>query len=152
MNILRDILYNAGITKVQGDINVSIDDIVFDSREVVPGKVFVAISGLKADGHDYIDVAINAGARAVICEKWPDDIDTSVVCVQVKSTSYALGIMACNFYDHPSKELKLIGVTGTNGKTTSVTGNRRCFTIGACNTNQLEFFGWMVIKITGHYT
>ncbi|MFK8044064.1 MAG: UDP-N-acetylmuramoyl-L-alanyl-D-glutamate--2,6-diaminopimelate ligase [Crocinitomicaceae bacterium] len=121
MNLLKDILYNAGITKIQGDINISANFIEFDSRKIEAGKVFVAIKGAQADGHLFIDKAIADGACAIICEDWPIDINPDVVCVQVKSTTYALGMMAANFYDHPSKEIQLIGVTGTNGKTTSVT-------------------------------
>ena len=121
MRILRDILYNAGITKIHGDISMSVDQIVFDSRQAKPGKVFVAINGSSVNGHDYIDAAIAQGVSAIICEDWPKNINESVVCVKVKSTSYALGVMAGNFYDHPTKDIKLIGITGTNGKTTSVT-------------------------------
>jgi len=121
VNLLKDILYNAGITKIQGDINISVDFIEFDSRKIESGKVFVAIKGAQADGHLFIEKAIVDGASAIICEDWPSNLNADVVCVQVKSSTYALGIMAANFYDHPSKELKLIGVTGTNGKTTSVT-------------------------------
>lgn len=121
MNLLKDILYNAGIIKIQGDINISIDQIVFDSREVGPGKVFVAIAGAQVNGHDFIKTAISNGASAIVCENWVPEISIEAVCVQVKSSSFALGIMAANFFNHPSKALKLVGVTGTNGKTTSVT-------------------------------
>jgi UDP-N-acetylmuramoyl-L-alanyl-D-glutamate--2,6-diaminopimelate ligase len=121
VNLLKDILYNAGITKIQGDINIAVNQIVFDSREAKAGSVFVAIQGAAVDGHDYINTALSNGVSAVICESWPDEIEADVVCVQVKSTSYALGVMAANFYGHPSKELTLVGITGTNGKTTSVT-------------------------------
>lgn len=121
MNLLRDILYNAGIAKVQGDLALPIKRIVFDSREVEVGAVFVAINGVAVDGHTFIKKAIEAGASAIICENWPQDIDEQAVCVQVKSSTYALAIMAANFYGHPSKEIKLVGITGTNGKTTSVT-------------------------------
>ncbi len=128
MNMLRDILYNAGITKVQGDIGIEINQIIFDSRDAKPGNVFVAINGLEVNGHDFIDKAISAGATAIVCEEWPKSIDDSITCIQVKSTNYALGIMANNFYDNPSKAIKLIGVTGTNGKTTSVTLLHNLFT------------------------
>ena len=128
MNLLRDILYNAGITKVQGNLDISVKHIVFDSREVTSGKVFVAIKGAAVDGHDYIETAIAAGASAIVCEVWPQNIAETVICTQVKSSTYALGIMAANFYDHPSQDIKLIGITGTNGKTTSVTLLHSLFT------------------------
>lgn len=121
MNLLRDILYDARVTKVQGDLSVAINHIVFDSREVSKGKVFVAIKGEQANGHDFIDAAIEKGALAIVCEEWPSALANDVLCVQVKSTTFALGVMADNFYDHPSKKLCLVGVTGTNGKTTTVT-------------------------------
>jgi UDP-N-acetylmuramoyl-L-alanyl-D-glutamate--2,6-diaminopimelate ligase len=96
-------------------------NIVFDSRTVQPGDVFVAVSGTQVDGHRFIDGAVSRGAVAVVCEILPQNADADVVWVQVKDSAFALGQMASNFYDRPSEKLKLIGVTGTNGKTTIVT-------------------------------
>ncbi|MFK8037778.1 MAG: UDP-N-acetylmuramoyl-L-alanyl-D-glutamate--2,6-diaminopimelate ligase [Crocinitomicaceae bacterium] len=128
MNLLRDILYDAGITKVQGDLMVPVEHIVFDSREVSKGKVFVAIKGFQVDGHQFIETAISNGALAIVCEEWPSSLDSNILCVQVKSSTFALGVMADHFYDHPSRDLNLVGITGTNGKTTVVTLLHNLFT------------------------
>ena len=95
--------------------------LLFDSRRVEPGTVFVAIRGTQVDGHDYIDAALEKGAVAVVCEELPKGMLDSVAYIEVKSSSEALGIMASNFYGNPSEKLELIGITGTNGKTTCVT-------------------------------
>jgi UDP-N-acetylmuramoyl-L-alanyl-D-glutamate--2,6-diaminopimelate ligase len=95
--------------------------ITFDSRKVSADFVFVAVTGTLTDGHDYIARAIASGARAVVCEKLPATIDESITYVTVKNSAQALGIMASNLFGNPSSKLKLVGVTGTNGKTTTVT-------------------------------
>ena len=115
---LRDILYKVNIDAVIGNTKVDINTINFDSRKIVKDDVFVAIRGNISDGHDYIEAALKLGAIAIVCEKLPKDIETGVTYVQVENPSKALAIMASNFYDTPSQNLKLIGVTGTNGKTT----------------------------------
>ncbi|KAB8156000.1 UDP-N-acetylmuramoyl-L-alanyl-D-glutamate--2,6-diaminopimelate ligase [Kordia sp. TARA_039_SRF] len=121
MKILKDILYRVHIEAVTGDTNIAIRELVFDSRKVQMNDVFVAIKGYEFDGHSYIDAAINAGAIAIICDMIPDKIVNGITYIQVDNGSSALAIMASNFYGNPSENLKLIGVTGTNGKTTVAT-------------------------------
>jgi UDP-N-acetylmuramoyl-L-alanyl-D-glutamate--2,6-diaminopimelate ligase len=93
----------------------------FDSRKVLPGFVFVAVAGTVSDGHNFIHKAIALGAGAIICERLPEAISENVTYVTVRNSAHALGVMASNFYGNPSERLKLVGVTGTNGKTTTVT-------------------------------
>jgi len=119
--LLKDILYNVSLHSVSGDMETEVKQIAFDSRKVASKTVFVAVRGTQVDGHDYIDQAIKDGASAVVCEKLPKALRSDVAYVEVNSTEEALGIMAANFYDNPSRKLKLVGVTGTNGKTTCVT-------------------------------
>ena len=118
MMVLRDILYKVTINAVVGSTGVSISTLQFDSRKVKKGQAFVAIRGLMADGHDYIEKALSLGAIAIICEKMPNKVVEGITYVEVEDTSSALAIMASNFFEVPSENLKLIGVTGTNGKTT----------------------------------
>ena len=121
MKLLKDILYGAGLTAVNGDTNVLINEIHFDSGKVAMDDVFVAISGTRVDGHKFIADAINAGSKAIVCEKMPEVIVNGVTYLQVDDSKKALAIMASNFFDNPSKNLKLVGITGTNGKTTVAT-------------------------------
>ena len=121
MKLLKDILYKVGLTAVNGDTNVMINTIHFDSRKVAMDDVFVAISGTQVDGHKFISGAVNSGAKAVICETLPDMMVNGVTYLQVDDSQKALAIMAANFYGNPSNNLKLVGVTGTNGKTTVTT-------------------------------
>ncbi len=116
--LLTDIVYKTGITKTSGSMEKDIYDVVSDSRSASKGCLFVAVKGLTVDGHDYIEEAINKGASAILCERIPDKVRENVSYIVVSETAKALGIAAANFYDHPSRKLKLIGVTGTNGKTT----------------------------------
>ena len=120
MKALKDILYKVALQSVSGDTGVEVNALAFDSRKVAANTAFIATRGTQADGHDFIDQAIEKGAVAIICEVLPEDISKSVTYVQVKDSSEALGIMASNFFGNPSAELKLVGVTGTNGKTTCV--------------------------------
>lgn len=121
MKLLKDILYKAGIIEVEGSTNVAITAISFDSRRIEKDSLFVAIKGTQSDGHKYIDDTISKGAIAVLCEEFPSSINEKVTYVKVNDTTAALGIIASNFFDNPSEKIKLIGVTGTNGKTTTVT-------------------------------
>ena len=121
MNILKDILYKVQIEAVTGDTTISVRELVFDSRKVQVKDVFIAIRGYEVDGHSYINTAIKSGAIAVICEEIPEDIVDGITYVQVDNGNSALAIMASNYYGNPSENLKLIGVTGTNGKTTIAT-------------------------------
>jgi UDP-N-acetylmuramoyl-L-alanyl-D-glutamate--2,6-diaminopimelate ligase len=121
MRYLSDILTGLPFTELQGAADVEISAVVFDSRKVIPGSLFVAVKGTQVDGHDYIEKAIKDGAVAIICEDLPGHTATEVDFLMVADSAVALGIVAANFYDNPSKKLKLVGVTGTNGKTTIAT-------------------------------
>ncbi|WP_242133539.1 UDP-N-acetylmuramoyl-L-alanyl-D-glutamate--2,6-diaminopimelate ligase [Aestuariivivens marinum] len=118
MMILKDILYKVSIDAVVGSTNVSVRAMVFDSRIVKKGDAFVALRGTAVDGHDYIEKAIVQGAVAIVCEVLPQELIKNVTYIEVKDSNKALAIMASNFYGAPSENLKLVGVTGTNGKTT----------------------------------
>lgn len=118
---LKDILYKVTINAVVGSTSLPINAIAFDSRMVGANDVFVAIKGNVTDGHQYIDLAIEKGAVAIVCETLPQQKVSSVTYIEVASASKALAYMAANYYHNPSENLKLIGVTGTNGKTTVAT-------------------------------
>jgi len=121
MKYLSDILDGLAFTELQGSADMEISAIVFDSRKVEPNCLFVAVKGTQVDGHDYIEQAISMGAIAVICEELPAHVTGEVDFFMVANSASALGIVAANFYDNPSSKLKLVGVTGTNGKTTIAT-------------------------------
>ncbi|WP_299434580.1 UDP-N-acetylmuramoyl-L-alanyl-D-glutamate--2,6-diaminopimelate ligase [uncultured Maribacter sp.] len=118
MKLLKDILFGVSLSAVSGDTNCLVNAVCFDSRSVSLDDVFVAIKGTITDGHKYIETAINSGAKAIVCETLPEVLVNGVTYVEVGSGNSALAIMASNFYDTPSKNLKLVGITGTNGKTT----------------------------------
>lgn len=121
MIVLKDILYKVTLDQVMGNTAVAIREVHFDSRKVGLDDVFVAIKGTQSDGHDYIEKAVNQGAIAIICEHLPAKRVNGVTYVKVSETQQALAVIASNFYDNPSSKLKLVGVTGTNGKTTIAT-------------------------------
>ena len=108
-------------------LNPEVSELCFDSRKVEKGSCFVAQVGVQVDGHDYIDSAIEKGAVAVVCQRLPKRVDAQVAYVVVEDSSVALGLMADNYYGHPSRQLRLVGITGTNGKTTTVTLLHRLF-------------------------
>lgn len=116
--VLRDILYRTSIEAVKGSTDINIAKIEFDSRLIGKGDAFVAIRGTQSDGHDFIEKAISLGAAAVVCETLPEQLADGVTYVEVKSASAALAHMAANYYGNPSHNIKLVGITGTNGKTT----------------------------------
>ena len=118
MIILKDILYKVSIEAVKGSTEILVRNIDFDSRKIETNDVFVAIRGTVSDGHDYIEKAINLGAIAIVCDTLPEVITTEITYIQVKDTNAALAFMAANYYGNPSQQLKLVGITGTNGKTT----------------------------------
>ena len=118
MKILKDILYKVSVNTIYGDTNLEISQIDFDSRAVIEGSLFVAQKGVSVDGHLFIDKAIGLGATSVICEILPEKKQENITFIQVDDSNTSLAIIASNFYDNPSSKLKLIGVTGTNGKTT----------------------------------
>lgn len=117
MKLLKDILYKAGLIEIVGNNNCAIEHLTTDSRDIRKMSCFIAMVGTQVDGHNYIEQVATNGAVAVICERFPEIMLPEVTYVKVANTKNALGNIACNFYDHPSSELKLIGVTGTNGKT-----------------------------------
>ncbi|MES2396649.1 MAG: UDP-N-acetylmuramoyl-L-alanyl-D-glutamate--2,6-diaminopimelate ligase [Bacteroidota bacterium] len=121
MKLLKDILYKVGLVEIIGSTNVAIAAISFDSRKIEMDSLFVAVKGTLSDGHKYIDDTIAKGAVAVLCEELPNTLNEKITYIKVNDASVALGIVAGNFYDNPSESLVLVGVTGTNGKTTTVT-------------------------------
>jgi len=121
MKRLSDILYRVPLLEVVGTTSLELDAITFDSRKVKPGHLFVAVRGTQADGHAFIPKALELGAVAVVCEQLPETLQEGVTYVRVADSSVALGWMADNFYDSPSSQLRIVAVTGTNGKTTIAT-------------------------------
>jgi UDP-N-acetylmuramoyl-L-alanyl-D-glutamate--2,6-diaminopimelate ligase len=128
MQTLQDILYKVHLQQVQGATNIQVSAIVIDSRKVVAGSVFVAIKGLQSDGHAFIEKAVSLGAVAIVCQIMPETIVDGITYIQVKNTNEAVAFMANNFYSEPSLRTKLVGVTGTNGKTTIATVLFKLFT------------------------
>ncbi|MFD1062130.1 UDP-N-acetylmuramoyl-L-alanyl-D-glutamate--2,6-diaminopimelate ligase [Winogradskyella litorisediminis] len=118
MKLLKDILYKVKINAVSGNTSVSVNKIEFDSRKIESKDVFVALVGTLSDGHDYITKAINNGAIAIVCQKLPEKLEDNVTYIEVENSNEALAFMAANYYENPSENLKLVGTTGTNGKTT----------------------------------
>jgi UDP-N-acetylmuramoyl-L-alanyl-D-glutamate--2,6-diaminopimelate ligase len=127
MKTLSELLYKAGTEAIRGDVHIPISAIHFASSKVQKGSVFIANKGTTTDGHRFINHAIENGASAIVCEVFPDEIVNGITYVKVNSSAVALAMMAANFYNHPSEKLKLIGVTGTNGKTTTATLLYRLF-------------------------
>jgi UDP-N-acetylmuramoyl-L-alanyl-D-glutamate--2,6-diaminopimelate ligase len=121
MKVLKDILYKVPLVSTYGDMEAEVSHIVFDSRKVAKGSIFVALSGTQVDGHQFIPQAIEKGASAIVCEVLPEASVEGITYVQATNSHKALGIMLANFYENPSKKLKVIGITGTNGKTTTAT-------------------------------
>jgi UDP-N-acetylmuramoyl-L-alanyl-D-glutamate--2,6-diaminopimelate ligase len=126
--LLKEVLYKAAVRSVQGSTDVDVKDVQIDSKKVTRGSAFVAIKGNAADGHQFIEKAISAGALAVICEVLPAEIVKGVTYVQTENSAAAAGYMAHNFYGRPSEKMKVTGVTGTNGKTTITTLLYKLFT------------------------
>ena len=127
MRMLDKLLQGVEVRSLVGDGTVAVGRLEFDSRKVVPGTLFFATRGTQADGHAYIPAAVAAGAAAVVCEELPAERPVGVTFVQVPDSTVALGQVASAFYGHPSRRLKLVGVTGTNGKTTTATLLYRMF-------------------------
>ncbi|MDE7305259.1 MAG: UDP-N-acetylmuramoyl-L-alanyl-D-glutamate--2,6-diaminopimelate ligase [Alistipes sp.] len=121
MKLLSELIENTPVRELLGDAGVRIGALTYDSRAVVPGACFFAVAGTRCDGHDFIPAAIEKGAAAVVCSRRPATLAEGVACVVVDDPAGALADMAAAFYDHPSRRLKLVGVTGTNGKTTTAT-------------------------------
>jgi UDP-N-acetylmuramoyl-L-alanyl-D-glutamate--2,6-diaminopimelate ligase len=128
MAVLQDILFKVNIRSVYGSTGAQVNDLQIDSRKVKPGSAFIAIKGVAADGHQFIDTAVKNGAVVVICQVMPEEKKDSVTYIQVENSGAAAGYMAHNFYGQPSEKMKLVGVTGTNGKTTVATLLYKLFT------------------------
>ena len=118
MIILKDILYKVAIESINGSTDVAVNKIDFDSRKIENNDVFIAIRGSISDGHDYIQKAIELGATAIVCDTFPETLVKGITYVQVLDTNKALAFIAANYFGNPSQSLKLVGITGTNGKTT----------------------------------
>ena len=127
MKQLKDILFGVQIEAIQGSTTQTINAIQFDSRQVGEGDLFVAVKGEQADGHDFIEKAIAKGAAAIVCQEKPEGSDDAVVWISTQNSREALAILASNYYECPSAQLKLVGVTGTNGKTTVTSLLHRLF-------------------------
>lgn len=121
MRPLNDILNGIELLEVMGDLTVSVVNIQFDSRKVKSGDLFVAVKGSHVDGHQFIAKAIESGAAAVVCEEFPANVVPGVTFVRIANSQKAFGQMAAAFFGNPSANLKVVGVTGTNGKTTIAT-------------------------------
>lgn len=121
MPLLQDILYKVSIKTLQGRTDIDVTGIQSDSRKIAPGSCFVAIPGIRQDGHQHISAAIQNGAVAVVCQVLPDATVSGITYIVTNDAASAAGLMANAFFGSPSSQLKLIGVTGTNGKTTVAT-------------------------------
>ena len=138
MAILKDILYRVKLLSVSGDMDQKVDDICFDSRKVKDHSLFVAVRGTRVDGHEFIDEAIDKGAKAILAEQLPEKLKDGVTYITSENSARALGFVASNFYGNPSARLKLVAVTGTNGKTTIVTLLHQLFRRMGYNTGLLS--------------
>ena len=134
---LNELLYNIDC-EIINNRNIEVTQITFDSRDIHEGALFIAQSGVHVDGHNYIASAIEKGASAIVCQQLPADIKADVVYIKTENSSKVLGLMASTFYDNPSKKLKLIGITGTNGKTTTVTLLHKLFRQIGYNTGLIS--------------
>jgi UDP-N-acetylmuramoyl-L-alanyl-D-glutamate--2,6-diaminopimelate ligase len=121
MKLLSDIIYKVRLEEIIGSTHMAISSVTFDSRSVKKDSLFVATKGTAVDGHNFIEKAIENGAIAIVCEEMPKNKNEAITYIKVSDSSFALGIIACNFFDNSSEKLKLVGITGTNGKTTTVT-------------------------------
>lgn len=121
MQTLKDILYKVSLISTSGNMECGVSSICFDSRKVKKDSLFIAVKGTQVDGHNFIDKAIEQGAKSIICQDLPDQILSGITYVAVKNSAEALGIVASNFFQNPSAKIKLVGITGTNGKTTVAT-------------------------------
>jgi len=128
LKVLKDILFKVDVEAIKGSTHIAVESICFDSRLVGKDTLFVAQKGLNFDGHAFIEKAVEDGAKAIVCEVMPGTLSDGVTYVQVLNSSIALAVLASNFYDNPSEKLKLVGVTGTNGKTTIATQLYTLFT------------------------
>ena len=128
MKTIKDLLYGISLERVEGSTSATVTSIAFDSREVSEGSMFIAIRGVQVDGHDFIDTAIENGASVIVVEEIPAILKSGIVYVQTHCAREALSMIAANYYGNPSKDMRVVGVTGTNGKTTVATLLYQLFT------------------------
>ena len=121
MKKLSQLLTSVKPLKVVGNCDIEITDVVSDSRQASEGCLFIAVNGVAVDAHKFIPDVISAGASSIVCETLPESLSDNVTYVQVENSTTALSYIADEWYDHPSRNLRLVGVTGTNGKTTTAT-------------------------------
>src|SRR5678809_1809684 len=114
---ISDVLYKVSIRSINGSTDIDVQDVQIDSRKIKKGSLFIAVKGSAADGHLFINNATEAGAAVIVCEVLPAEKKDSVVYVQVENSAEAAGYTAANFFGQPSERMKVVGVTGTNGKT-----------------------------------
>ncbi len=136
--ILKELLHNVKILETIGSIDREISSVEFDSRKIGSNSLFVAQSGTQVDGHDFIEKSVQMGVVAVVCERKPENLDSNTTYIIVENSSVALGFIASNLYGNPTEKLKLIGITGTNGKTTTAT----------LTYNLLESLGYATILVS----
>ena len=118
METLKKILKNVDVVSLIGSPDIRIGNICFDSRKLTSDDIYVAVRGTQVDGHQFISEVVDKGVLAIVCEQLPVELKTNCCYIKVRDSHKALAIMSSNFYDNPSERLKLVGVTGTNGKTT----------------------------------
>lgn len=136
--LLRDILYKVSIRSVTGSTDTGVNDVQIDSRKIKPGALFIAVKGVAADGHQFIEKAIENGAVAIVFEIAPSKIKEGIIYIQVENSAAAAGYIAHNFFGQPSEKMKVVGVTGTNGKTTIATLLYKLFTALGCKCGLLS--------------
>ncbi len=136
--LLRDILYKVSIRSVTGSTDTAVNDVQIDSRKIKPGALFVAVKGVATDGHQFIETAVENGAIAVVSETRPVTINNDVIYIQVENSAAAAGYIAHNFFGQPSEKMRVVGVTGTNGKTTIATLLYKLFTGLGCKCGLLS--------------
>ncbi|HET6559931.1 MAG TPA: Mur ligase family protein, partial [Prolixibacteraceae bacterium] len=152
MKPLKDILSGIELLETKGDLSVSIGSIQFDSRQVNAGDLFVAVKGSHVDGHGFIGKAVEMGAVAVVCEEIPENLPSAVIVVRIADSQKMFGKMAASFYGNPSENLKVVGVTGTNGKTTIATLLYHTFTLLGYKVGLISTIKYYVGKDEFHAT
>ena len=149
---LTDLLHDIEVLQLEGTTERYLSGITFDSRQVKPDFMFIAVKGLQSDGHDYIESSIKSGATVIICEHWPPRVAAGVTCIRVRDSANALALLASAYYGHPSRKFRLVGITGTNGKTTTITLLHRLFNgLGhksGCFTTIRNYIGTESIEAT----
>lgn len=147
-----ELLKDIEVIQVKGSTDRDLSGITFDSRKVTTGFLFIAVKGTQSDGHEYIGKAVASGAAAIVCERFPEQLSPDVTYIMVKDSAYALAVLASAFYGHPSQKFRLVGITGTNGKTTTVTVLHRLFgALGfksGCFTTIRNYIGNETIEAT----